>query len=526
MAQTPPTAAPAARPHTRLYRFALSATLLITAAIYLQAAFFEFVYDDLGQIVYNPLLKSWGGALGYFKTHVWAQSSDLVLYYRPVYMLWLEGNRALFGLKPLSWHLAAIAVHLVACLLLYFFVSRLTQDKWVAVVSVLLFGLHPAHVESVAWISGTTESLMASLLVASLLCYLNYREPGKTKAGGWFMFSLILAFLAMLVKETALILPALVLTYEWIFPERKTTLKMRVWRAIRAAVPFAILSCSFLLLRALALKNLTPPAAKGRLYLVLAWPQAIAFYISHALFPTRLSAFYNRMTVSQPEFRNFVLPIILMLVGTAVLCYGSRRSRVFAFLSLWCAITMVPLLNVTLWNNVENVHDRYLYLPSVAVCVMLASLLSRLKELHHDKTALAALVAIAGGYALMTVHELQYWRNDSILGQRGVAISPGHPIAPQLVGHAYLREGKIYEAIPYLTDALTAKPDSFDTLCSLAFCYSEINALGLAEEYALKAIACKSSYGRAHLVLGIVRFKQNRLDEAETEIRGEWSSST
>src|ERR1019366_4886296 len=200
-----------------------------------QAAFFEFVYDDFGQIVYNPWIKSRHLIFGYFTTHVWAQSGGLALYYRPVYMLWLGANYAIFGLNPLYWHLAAIFLHLVSCLLLYFLVYRLTLDYWVAVVSVLLFGLHPAHLESVAWVSGTKELLMASLLLGPLLCYLKGRGSVKTRTVYRLVGSLLLALIAVFVKETALILPTLIFSYEWIFHQRETTQKVRFWSAIRAA---------------------------------------------------------------------------------------------------------------------------------------------------------------------------------------------------------------------------------------------------------------------------------------------------
>ena len=82
-----------------------------------------------------------------------------------------------------------------------------------------------------------------------------------------------------------------------------------------------------------------------------------------------------------------------------------------------------------------------------------------------------------------------------------------------------IRQQRIAEAIPYLVDALDAQPNNVDTLCSLAYSYSEVNALPLAEESAKKAIALDPKEPRAHLVLGIVRSKQNRLGEAEAEIR-------
>lgn len=511
---------PLARARIPVQLLYLSAALLVTAGVYVQAVFFEFVYDDFGQIVYNPQIKSWTLAMSYFKSHVWAQSSNIALYYRPVFMLWLTANYKLFGLNPLYWHLAAIGLHLFCCILMYFFVLRLTQDRWVAVFAVLLFGLHPAHVESVAWISGATEPLLGVLLLGCLLCYLKERDSGKIEAYGWQAASLVLASLAVLAKETALIIPALIFSYEWIFHQRGVFGKARLWSSVRAATPYIVISVLFLVARTLALKSLTPAHTKAGLRSVLlAWPQVVTFYGAHGLFPVRLSVFYNLLTVTHPGLGNFILPVVVLLAVAAILCYASWRSPVWAFLSVWCAIMLVPILNVTLWNNAENVHDRYLYLPSIAVCVMVASLRSWHKHLRYTGAATTALIAIATAYGCVTVLQLHYWQNDYILGQRGVEVSPGHPIAPQLVGNALIRERRIIEAVPYLVDALNAQPNNVDTLCSVAFCYSEMNALPLAEESVTKAVALDPTEPRAHLLLGIVRFKQKLFDEAEAEIR-------
>src|SRR5262245_27804165 len=482
-------------PHTEelripFYRVALSAALLVTTAAYLQTTFFEFAYDDLPQIVYNPRIKSWDFALGYFTSHVWAQIGGLAVYYRPVFMLWLRANHALFGLNPLYWHLATLTLHLLFCLLLYFFSCRLTGDRWVAIVTVLLFGLHPAHVEDVAWISGAAESLLAILLLGCLLCYLKHQDCGDTKMDSWQAASLLLALLAMLAKETALVLPFLIFSYEWIFGKRGVSQRARLLLAVRAATPYALILVIYLILRTFALQRLFPPHTTATLgSVLLAWPKVILFYAQHTLFPSRLSVFYKLITVAHPGMRNFVLPLIVMCAGAAVLWYGSRRSRVFAFLGAWGFIMLIPILNVTLLYNPENVHDRYLYLPSAAFCIMLASLLARLKEVDATRTAMAALVVIAVGYGLVTVRESRYWRNDAVLAEHGIAVSPDHPLAPQVLGNAYIREGRIAEAIPYLWDSLKVQPDNVSTLCSLGNCYAEMNALPLAEECLTKAIA-------------------------------------
>jgi len=494
----------------------VSATLLFVVAVYARAALFEFVYDDLGQIVYNPQIKSWMLSLTYFKSHVWAQSSTVALFYRPVFMLWLTANYKFFGLNPFYWHAVVIGLHLLCCVLLYFLVLRLTENKWVTVVAMLLFGLHPAHVESVAWVSGATDPLSAALLLGSLLCYLKHRDSG-TPAVGWRWASLLLASLAVLAKESAIMIPAIIFSHQWIFSESERPKKAKLWSSLRAATPYLGISLLFLVARTLALHGLAP-SRRGGLGAVLAWPQVVAFYGAHGLFPFRLSVFYNALWVSHPGLWNFVFPLVVISGGAAGLYYKARTSRLWAFFSVWCAIFLIPILNVTFWNNVENVHDRYLYLPSVGICVMLALALSRLKELHFA-SAVAATAVIAAGYGTVTVLEMPYWQDDYVLAQRGIAVSPGHPIASQLAGNILIRQQRVREAIPYLVDALNAQPDNVDTLCSIAFCYAELNALPLAEQSINRAIALEPAEPRAHLLLGIVRFKQKLLNEAEAEIR-------
>jgi hypothetical protein len=499
--------------------FALGVVLLVTVAALLQTASFDFAYDDFFQIVYNPRIQSWSSTWSNFTSHVWAHTGDQPLYYRPVFMLWLTANHALFGLNPLFWHLMAIALYVFSCILLFCFGWRLTNDRWIAIVAVLLFGLHPGHVEAVAWISGATEPLLAVFLLGSLLCYMKQRDsrdPGMTIN---MVASLVLACLAVLTKETALIIPGLIFSYELAF-HHASSWKERMWPAMRSALPYIPVSIGFLAVRALVLKGITPlHTTVGLRSVLLAWPQVIVFYTRHMLVPFHLSVFYNPLLVSHPGVRSFILPLLIASAGAASMYYGSRRSRVFAFLSMWCVVLLIPLLNVTLWNNFENVHDRYLYLPSIAYCLMLVMVLSRLKEMQYSKSVLAVLVAITAGYIFLTEHESQYWRSDYELGQHGITISPGHPIALQLVGNAYIRQGRTAEAIPWLVDSLQANPDNVQTLCSLSFCYFAAGALTLAEETVAKALALNGAEPRAHLLLGIVRLKQNRLAEAENEIR-------
>ena len=165
--------------------FVIAAVLLLTFMAYFSTLGYEFVYDDQGQIVENSFIKSWSFAPQYFTKHVWShihtdQAGDS---YRPVFLLWLLINRTLFGLSPFLWHFAVIAVHLLVTLLVYILARRLVKDELTAIMAALIFGLHPVHIEAVAWISGVTEPLLALFLISAFLFYMDWREGARKPTG-------------------------------------------------------------------------------------------------------------------------------------------------------------------------------------------------------------------------------------------------------------------------------------------------------------------------------------------------------
>jgi len=152
----------------------LAATFLAYAAV----SSFGFVYDDESQIVHDSFVQQWHFVPAYFTSHVWQWIYPHVggNYYRPVFLLWLLLNFKVFGLHPAGWHLAVLALHLVATWQVYRLALRLTGSQPAAAIAALLFGLHPVHIEAVAWISGVTEPLAAVFILGSLLSWMRYRE--------------------------------------------------------------------------------------------------------------------------------------------------------------------------------------------------------------------------------------------------------------------------------------------------------------------------------------------------------------
>src|SRR5207247_1447474 len=117
----------------------------LTFTIYSTTLSFSFVWDDLFQIVDNPLIRSWRGVSRAFMSDLWFHVSRGQLYYRPLFTTWSVLNYAVFSLKPWGWHLAAVLLHVIAVCVVYSLARKLKLPHWTAAIAAILFAVHPIH---------------------------------------------------------------------------------------------------------------------------------------------------------------------------------------------------------------------------------------------------------------------------------------------------------------------------------------------------------------------------------------------
>ena len=294
---------------------------------------YQFVHDDRGQILENPAIHTWHSVPTYFTAHVWAgvMPDEWVNYYRPLFLLWVRINEAVLGNRAWAWHLTTILTHVLTTVLVYLLAWRLGIGRDVALLAALIFGLHPAHIEAVAWISGVNEPLLGIFLIASLLAYIHSRTAGTAR---WKSTSLVLFACALLMKENALVLPGLLLVYEWVFGKDwgrpLGARRVLTWcaEAVGQIWPYFVLVALYVVARIYALKGFTHIATPlSAAQLVFTWPSLFAFWVRHLVWPAGLSTYYNFPAVLHPTLRNFVLPAIFdAAVGLGVFAVA-RRSR-------------------------------------------------------------------------------------------------------------------------------------------------------------------------------------------------------
>jgi tetratricopeptide (TPR) repeat protein len=455
------------------------AVLLATAAAYSAVATFQFAYDDDLVIVHNEWIRSWHFLPQYFTHHVFAYNRTLLpRYYRPMFLIWLRLGYWFFVLRPAGWHLFNLALHLVATGLLYAIARLLTRDSRIAFGSAIVFGLHPAHTESVAWINGAPDPLAAVFLFLALWLYLRDLERPSTLN---YLLGLIAFIAALLSKELAVALPALVLLWVWLR---------------RAEIPFEQRRRSFVLVATQVLLTLiflgvrrfvlgSAPAANRHTaraihIVLLSQPSLLWFYAKKLFWPVHLSESYPYQPVRFFDVSHVLLPALFVL---AILVAGFLLLRVLTLNTTLRAVAifgvafgllpLLPVLDLAALPAGDWVHQRYLYLPLAGFALLFATLGVEVADRLHLSAKAAALVALclAAGLAIVTVHEASFWKNDETLYRRALESDPNNFIFRTNLASYFIDQQRIPEAISELQAALAQAPRHRAAWVNLAIAY-------------------------------------------------------
>jgi tetratricopeptide (TPR) repeat protein len=511
--------------NNKMGRRILLIALIATALVYLDGVTGQFVFDDPPQIVTNSAVHSWSYVFKYFTSDVWphTDSSAVGTFYRPIFQLWLLINYKLFGLHTTGWHLSSLLLHLLATFLVFELIRRILNDELVAGISAFLFGLHPIHVESVTWISGSTDPLMAVFCLSALLCYL---KSCREKQAHWLVVSWFLYAAAIFSKETAIVLPALIFLYRWLWSssEAMRSASQRLVESIRAALPYVLITLLYLVARYFALKGLSHALTPLPLNtMVYTWPLVLLFYVRLLLWPFGLSVFYDTPYVTDPNLLYFVLPLILVALIAIGLYLRTKENPAAKFFALWIVLPILPLLNLSVFKEGELAHDRYLYLPSIGLCVLLAMAISRITAgsamLGLPSGQTMVLIVLGAVFGIVTLGQTTFWKSDMSLATRGAAIAPNNVMANNNLAKELALRGDYQRAIPLFTKVLTRRPNYWLANFNLGFIYYKAGNLPEAERYLRNAVSITPSDAAGYRYLGFALLEGQKDQEAEQSLR-------
>lgn len=507
-------------------RWMLIGVLIITFAVYFNSLDGQFVYDDQLQILKNPTIKDTSNIPKMFTQSVWqflnpSEKEVAGPYYRPFFNIALIINYALFETEVAGWHVFSVLIHLLVTLLVYLLAREWGLSRELSALAALIFGVHPAHSESVAWIAALPDPMAGVFILSALLLYeRHFRKPESNL----FILGLSLAamFFALLCKEVAIVFPVFLVAREMLDRD-EGGLKPLTLRLIKRTGPYFALIALYLAIRYAVLGFITQSESTSAgipaMHVLLTVPSIALAYLRLLVIPYPLAVMYGDTYVhSAGDIRFWGATLAIVAIG-AVLLRAIRSSKTAQRATLFAVIFILPVLNLKAFRSFESLlHDRYLYLPSIGFCLLVALAVGWAAEkfAQRRKEILAAATAIVAiAFFALTVAQNQTWQNEIAMTDQAMKVTPNWPFLYNYLGAYYFQQKNMAEAERYYGEAIRVNPNYFDSLSNIGDIYREKGKLNEAEQSYLKAIENGAPYSSTYYNLGVVYTQQRRLSEAE-----------
>ena len=487
--------------------FAALAIAVITYITYTPSLSGSFTnWDDDTYVTANPVIQSpsidWKAIF----------TQPVALNYHPVTMLTLVLNYKVAGNEPKAYHATNLLLHIMNSILLFLFFYFLSGRKIVTgALAGLLSGIHPMHVESVAWISERKDVLYVFFLLLSLLAYVRYRSGHKTV---WLICCFLLFLLSCLSKAMAVVLPLLLILIDY-FQQRKLT--RLAWLE---KIPFLMASLVFgiIALRIQAGSANEAVAAYSLLQRFFFGCYGCLFYIVKFIVPFSLSAFYP-----YPDTTDLLSLPLLFYVAPVALAAGCwlifRYLRKQSFIIFGCGFFLTAIVLVLQFISVGNalMADRYSYLSYGGFCFIAGY---GFEKFYRERPSMRTTISLLAGMLLLifgwlTHERTKVWTNSETLWSDVISKYPTAATAYKNRGNYYGERGNTAAAMKdygILLNMKTTDPEVYNNLGNI---YAGQNKVAESIAAYSKAIALKPDYVNAYINRGI---SYNSLQQPEKAI--------
>ena len=503
---------------------------LVTLAVFFSVRHHDFVnFDDPDYVTENPHIRdgiTWT-SLG------WAFQTGFTGNWHPLTWVSHMLDYWLFGLRAGGHHLMSVGLHIANTLLLFAVLHRMTRALWRSAFVAALFAWHPLHVESVAWASERKDVLSAFFFLLTIWVYVRYvgaraqkvegvlANPGAFWRSGhrtsrYYILALLLFALGLMSKPMLVTLPfVLVLLDFW--PLRRFQLsatkheRSSLWLE---KVPFLALSLCSSWVAFLAQKR--GGAVDVSLSLGARVANALVSYVRYlgAIFwPENLCVFYPHPG-RWPAGQAFASGVVLLTVSAAVLLLWRKRP----YLSvgwLWFVGMLFPVIGLV-QVGLQALADRYTYLPSIGLFIMVAWGLSEAVPRHPWRTKALAFagISVLAALVIVTARQVGTWRNSETLFRHAIQVTPHNYLACDHLGIELAMQGKLSEAIGYFRDAIRFKPNEPSPYSNLGKALALQHKLAEAIQEDQEALRLKPDDPVVLNNLGVALAMSGRADEA------------
>ena len=440
----------------RLWLLGFSVLLVLIA--YLPVFTAGFVnWDDDDYVVKNTVIRSFANMKEIVTGPVQGN-------YHPLTMFSLALNYAVSGLKPFSYHFINLLLHLMNMVLVYLLASRLSNNNSIiSFATALLFGIHPLHVESVAWVSERKDVLYAFFFLLGLLSYCKYILKGMRKD---YLLTFTWFVLSILSKPAAIIFPVALFTFDF-FYRRKPAMKIFLEK-----IPFFLIAAIFAYLTLTAQK--TVGATDNTEVFTIGDRILFAFYGYAAYFfkmilPVNLVAFYPTPPVNEP-LPAYFYAAPLFFIATVVVCLLTwKKNRVITFGFAFYFVNILLVLQLVVVGS-ALIAERYTYIPLIGLFFIAGWYLD--KSFRANPSVAYGIIAAAGIiFAFVSYNQAATWKNGEALWENVIKKMPSSK-AYVIRATELDKQGKKEKALSYYNEALKinkADPEAFGNRGNIYF---------------------------------------------------------
>jgi tetratricopeptide (TPR) repeat protein len=554
----PPGASSPGTVRSRLPAWLTAALLaLVTVAVYWPATGHDFVnYDDPGYVTENAQVTG-GLTLENLKG---AFSTIVLSNWHPLTMVSHMLDCQLFGLKPWGHHLTSVLLHAANTALVFLLLRALTGALWRSVLVAALFGWHPLHVESVAWVAERKDVLSTFFGLLALIFYGRYARPkiGNRKSEiGYYLLALFFFALGLMSKPMLVTWPFVMLLLDyWPLgrvrnaecgvqsqksvphltgatkpsdgsstldpdPARAGSQLSTVCRLVLEKIPFFALAAVASVVTYVVQQHGGAVKTVGSLPLGARSGNALISccrYVGKLFWPVDLAVFY-------PHPGYWPLAEVLLagglLLGITAFVFVKRGRYPYLLMGwLWYCGTVVPVLGLVQVGR-QAMADRYTYIPSLGLLVLAVwGAYEFARSWRHHVIALSVAAFAASVICLaLTRQQLGYWKDSEALFRHAIEVTENNYLAYNNLGNALDSKGQTDEAIRQFQEAIRLRPHDANAHYNLGLVLVKKGQTDEAINQFQKVISLRPDDAEAHNNLGNALLIKGQTNEAAIHYR-------
>ncbi len=478
-------------------------------------------WDDKELIVQNIPLHNFSPA-----SLQWMFTSNGAGYWSPLTWLSLALDYHLGGLRPSFYHWDSLVIHLLNVALVFLLAHRIfslsngsqSPVSWAlpaAFLTAIIFGLHPLHVESVAWASERKDVLYGFFYLLSLLAYLNYAEDPTHPRKDW-LYCFVFFALSIMSKPMAISLPFVLLLLDF-WPLKRWAAERK--NLIREKILFLI---PLVISAGLAVTSQVQAGAAPGLrqwpleYRVMNGFHSLFFYIQKTILPFDLSALYS-LVLKSSAFSPLNLAALGLVIVVTLTVIVFRGSRPYLFTSwFYYGVALAPVLGIVQVGS-HAAADRYTYLSTLSLIMLFSAVAA--KGIAHQKLIFALLVlGLSLFLGIRTYHQVGVWKNSVTLWENAVRVSTNpSEISFWNLGFAFRDSGRPDDALAAFDQAIALNPNLARVHYGKGLALSDLGRWMESIVEFQSALTLDPKYVPPHANLSYVFQKLGEYDKAVTE---------